>query len=65
MRIQEKGEGIIEITTEVYQARNGGIFMNWGNTIIKLGKDDADIIARDIPNFDNEQYNKFYKIKTL
>ena len=60
MRIKAKG-GILEITTEAYQAKNGGIFLNWGNSVIKIEKDFADTIARDIPDFDNEQYNKYYK----
>jgi hypothetical protein len=61
MRIKQIGD-LIEITTEIYQAKNGGIFMNFGNTVIKLSKDDAEIVAYDIPNFDLEQYKKFYNL---
>ena len=59
MKIKEKN-GQLEITTSIYQGRNGAIYLNWGNKTIKLEKDYADTIARDIPDFDNEQYNKFY-----
>lgn len=61
MRIKEKGD-MLEITTEVYQAKNGGIFLNWGNTIIKLSKDDAEVIADDIPHIDRDLYQNYYKV---
>ena len=51
---------MLEVTTEVYQARNGGIFLNWGNTVIKLSKDDAEVVADSIPEIDREQYSKHY-----
>lgn len=53
-------EGMLHITTEVYQAKNGGIFMNWGNTVIKLSKDDAEIVAYDIPDFDINSFKIHY-----
>jgi urocanate hydratase len=52
--------GSVQVTTFVYQARNGALFLDWGNTVIKLEKDYADNIAYDIPDFDVDQYNKFY-----
>lgn len=51
---------ILEITTEVYQAKNGGIFLNWGNTTIKLSEDDANVVADGIPSIDRDSYQKFY-----
>lgn len=60
MKIKEKN-GMLEITTDIFQAKNGGVFMNFGNGVIKIDKFYADIIARDIPEFDEEQYHKFYK----
>ena len=59
MKIKEKGD-MLEITTEVYQARSGAICINWGNTIIKLSKDDAEVIADSIPNIDRDLYRKQY-----
>ena len=60
MKIKEYN-GVLKIDTTVHQAKNGGIFMDWGNTVIKLEKFYADNIARDIPDFDQEQYIKFYE----
>lgn len=62
MKIKEKGD-MLEVTTEVYQAKNGGIFVNWGNTVIKLSKDDAEVIADSIPEIDREKYNEHYGSK--
>ncbi len=59
MKIKVNGD-MLNITTEVYQAKNGGIFMNWGNTVIKLSKDDAEVVADDIPNIDRDAFVKFY-----
>jgi hypothetical protein len=60
MRMKEKGD-MLEVTTEVYQAKNGGIFINWGNTVIKLSKDDAEVVADSIPNIDREAYSSHYQ----
>lgn len=37
------------LETIIYQAKNGAVFIDWGNTGIKLSKDDASSIAYDIP----------------
>jgi hypothetical protein len=60
MKTKVINNGSLEISTIAYQAKNGGIFLDWGNTVIKLEKDYADNIAYDIPDFDHDQYNKFY-----
>ncbi len=59
MRITEKN-GMLKIETEIYQARNGSLVMNFGNKIIILEEKIADIIARDVPDFDEILYHKFY-----
>jgi hypothetical protein len=58
-QIKQQGD-MLEITTEVYQATNGGLFLNWGNTSIKLEKEYAENIAYDIPNFDVDLFNEYY-----
>jgi len=65
MKIKENKNGITEITTEVFQACNGAIFLNWKNTKIKLEKDDASIIANDIKNFSIENFNNYYSNKII
>lgn len=62
MRIKVKGD-LLEVTTEVFQARNGAVFMNWGNTVIKLSEDDANVVADDVPGIDREAYVNYYKNK--
>lgn len=53
-------DGQLIIETNIYQAGNGAVYINWGNTVIKLEEDYADSIARDIPDFDNDAYNNYY-----
>lgn len=55
--------GTLEIKTTAYQARNGFIFLDWGNTVIRLEKMYAEIIANEIPELDREAYKKAYNIK--
>jgi hypothetical protein len=62
MKIKEKGD-MLEITTEVYQAKNGGVFLNWGNKAVQLSKEDAEVVADDIPEIDREKYKDYYQIK--
>lgn len=59
MKLKKSGE-LLEITTEAYQARSGAIILNWGNTVIKLSKDDAEVIANEVPEIDREAYTRFY-----
>jgi fibrillarin-like rRNA methylase len=61
MRIEIKDNELI-IKTNVYQAKNGGIFLNLGSEAIKLNKDHAEIFAYDIPDFNKEDFLEFYKI---
>ena len=62
MKIKIKNEQLI-IEINAYQAKNGAVYLDWGNTVIKLEKDYADNIARDIPDFDNEAYNNYYNLQ--
>jgi len=50
----------IEISSEVYQARDGSFRLNWGKEVILLNKQEAEIITWDMPDFDQEKYNEFY-----
>jgi len=59
MKLKVK-DGILEITTNVYQVKTGAIFINWGNTVIKLTKDEAEGIARDIPDFNQDDFIGYY-----
>jgi hypothetical protein len=59
MRKQIENSQLV-IKTNAYQAKNGGIFLDWGNTVIKLEKMYADNIAYDVPDFDVDSYNKHY-----
>lgn len=60
MTIKEKN-GILEIKTEIYQAKNGGVFINFARGPIKIEKFYADSICYDIPDFDLDLYKKFYE----
>lgn len=57
----KKEDGQLWITTTIYQARNGGVFMPFGNTVIKLTREEADAIAYDLPDFDYDLYIKHYQ----
>lgn len=59
MKLKIKDNQLV-VQTILFQARNGGIYLDWGNTVIKLEKDFADNIARDIPDFSPDDYNTFY-----
>lgn len=61
MKKKEKNGQLI-VETNAYQAKNGGIFLDWGNTVIKLEKDYAENICYDIPDFNVDDYRKFYKL---
>jgi len=52
----------IEIQSEVYQAKNGSFILNWGNDIILLNRKQSEGIAYDMPCFDKDKYNEFYKL---
>lgn len=61
MKIKVEKERMTQITTEVYQAKNGGVYLNWGNDAILLNEKQANIIANDLDLLDVSDYNKFYK----
>jgi urocanate hydratase len=60
MKLKTK-EGKLLVETWVYQAKNGAIYLDWGNTVIKLKKDDTHQVAYDIPEFNHEDYLNYYK----
>ena len=60
MIVKQNDDGTTEITTTVYQAKNGGIYINWGKKSYPLEKERAEILAWDIQDFDNEKYVEFY-----
>lgn len=60
MKITTKNNQL-QVTTIAYQAKNGAVYLDWGNTVIKLSKDDAQNIAYDIPEFSVDDFNNFYK----
>lgn len=59
MKLKTK-DGQLIIETYAYQANNGSVHIDWGNTSIRLEKDDASIIAYDIPEFDIDAFNNYY-----
>ena len=61
MRIKIKDNQLF-ITTKVYQGRTGMVFLDFGNTVIKLDKDQANIVADDLrgTEFSEEDFNKYY-----
>lgn len=61
MKIKLK-DGQLNIETIAYQAKNGAVYLDWGNTVIKLEKDYAENICYDIPEFDIDAFNKYYLI---
>jgi len=62
MKLKQKEDQLI-IETKVYQARNGAIWLDWGNTGIRLDKDYTHNVAYEIPDFDIDAYKNFYMIK--
>lgn len=61
MKLKVK-DGQLEVTTNVYQAKNGAVYLDWGNTVIKLGKDDAENLCYEIPDFSVDDFKKFYSL---
>lgn len=60
MKIIVKKEKMTKIETEVYQGKNGGIYINWGNNAMLLPEEFANTIANDLDILDTEDYRKFY-----
>ena len=52
---------MLEITTNIYQARSGALIILFGNKSMTLPDDIADIFLYDIKDFDLEKYNEFYR----
>lgn len=57
---KDKESGQTKIDTELYQASNGGIYLNFGNTPLLLRKKFAENVAYDVPDFSIKEYNIFY-----
>lgn len=53
-------DGQLEIKTTVYQGRNGCIYIDWGNQQIALERYPAEQVAIDIPDFNHDDFKKFY-----
>lgn len=60
MKIKIKDNQLV-VETIIYQAKNGAVYIDWGNTVIKLEKEYAENVAYDIPDFNQEDFNKYYK----
>ena len=60
MKIKKSSMGQLDITTFAFQGKNGGIYLDWGHTVIRLEKENAESIARDVPDFDQDKYILFY-----
>ena len=63
MKVTKKTDEILEITTTIYQARNGAIMLNWGKSHFALDQKFAENIATEFKDFDCNAYNKFYNNK--
>jgi len=51
----------VTIVTQAYQAKNGGIYLDWGDKSLPLPEEFANIIANEIPELDIDAYNAYYK----
>lgn len=60
MKLKINKSGMLEITTTIYQAKNGAVYLDLGNTVLKLDKDYADRFSYEIPDFDHDQYSNYY-----
>ncbi len=61
MKIIQKKDQMTKLEIEIYQAKNGGIYLNWGNKSILLIEEYAEGLLYHIPDFSVEDYNRFYK----
>lgn len=52
--------GMLQITTNIYQTKRGALFVDFGNTVIRLDKDQANIVAYDIPDLNHDDYISYY-----
>lgn len=59
MKLQEKN-GMLEMTTNIYQTKVGSVCINFGNIAILLNRKQADEVIYDIPDHDIDSYKKFY-----
>lgn len=60
MKLINKKSEMTKIETEIFQARNGSIRINFGNGTIEIPKFLADNIVYDIKDVDIDSYKKFY-----
>lgn len=59
MKLKVKN-GMLQITTNLYQTKRGSIFVDFGSTVIRLDKDQASIVAYDIPDLNHDDYISYY-----
>ena len=62
MKIINKNGEMTKIETEVFQAKNGAIRVNFGDGTLEIPYFLADKIAYDIKDFDKSLYIKYYEI---
>ena len=60
MKVKISREAMTQITTEVYQAKNGSVVLNWGDGVVVLDEKQANYIANDLDILDVGDYRKFY-----
>jgi len=59
MKLKVKN-GMLNIETTIYQTKKGALFLDFGNTVIRLDKDQASIVAYDVPDFNLDDFNSYY-----
>ena len=62
MKIKKvQNDARITITTDIFQSGAGYLFIDFGNTSIRLDKDQAMIVADNIrPDLDEKAFNNIY-----
>ena len=61
MKLINKNGEMTKIETEIFQARNGAIKVNFGDGTLEIPYFLADNIAFDIKDFDKDLYNQYYE----
>jgi len=60
MKIKQNQDGTTVIIASVYQAKNGGIYINWGRKDYPLPEELADDLAWELQDFKHKKYLDFY-----
>lgn len=61
MKLKEK-DWMLIIETNAFQWKNWWIYLNWGWSSMLLWKPQADTICFECPDFDPDEYIKFYNL---